>query len=184
MESKKSKEAKNEKEKEKTEEKQPQNEFSQEKFEEENIFLEFLKNSLLKEEQYKNEKSKKDKETLSKPNNSESSFISASIEKLKNGDDMDIMSELIALCEKLSLASDQIGDNLNMPRLLEEICKNLEKLYLPEIIIYSLQCINYILDINPGLASVLKRVGAIPNLKKFLLKILFFFLKIMYFYLY
>ena len=57
---------------------------------------------------------------------------------------MDIMSELIFLCEQLSLSSDQIGDNPNMPKLLEEICKNLEKLYLPEIIIYSLQCINYI----------------------------------------
>ena len=164
MESKKSKETKNSKDKEKTEENQSKNEFSQEKFEEENIFLELLKNSLLKEEQNKNDKSKKDKEILSKSNNSESSFISASIEKLKNGDDMDIMSELIALCEKLSLASDQIGDNINMPRLLEEICKNLEKLYLPEIIIYSLQCINYILDINPGLASVLKRVSAIPKI--------------------
>ena len=51
-----------------------------------------------------------------------------------------------------------------MPKLLEEICINLEKLYIPEIIIYSLQCINYILDINPGLTSVLKRVGAIPKI--------------------
>ena len=50
-----------------------------------------------------------------------------------------------------------------MPKLLEKICKNLEKLYLPEIIIYSLQCFNFILEINPGLTSVLKRVGAIPK---------------------
>ena len=50
-----------------------------------------------------------------------------------------------------------------MPKLLEEISKNLEKLYLPEIIIYRFQFINYIIDINPGLTSVLKRVGAIPK---------------------
>ena len=86
------------------------------------------------------------------------------MKKLQNGDDIDIMNELILLCEQLSLSSDQIGDNPNMPKLLEEICLNLEKLYLPEIIIYSLQCINYILDINPGLTSVLKRVGAIPKI--------------------
>ena len=84
--------------------------------------------------------------------------------KLQNGDDMDIMSELISLCEQLSLSSDQIGDNPNMPKILEEICKNLEKIYLPELIIYSLQCINYILDINPGLTSVIKRIGAIPKI--------------------
>ena len=40
---------------------------------------------------------------------------------------MDIISELILLCEQLSLSSDQIGDNPNMPKLLEEICINLEK---------------------------------------------------------
>ena len=50
-----------------------------------------------------------------------------------------------------------------MPKLLEKICKNLEKLYLPEIFIYSLQCFNYILEINPGLTSLLKRVGDIPT---------------------
>ena len=96
--------------------------------------------------------------------NTESSFLSQAITKLQNGDDMDIMSELILLCEQLSLASDQIGDNPNMPKLLEEICKNLEKIYLPELIIYSLQCINYILDINPGLTSVLKRLNIIPKI--------------------
>ena len=37
------------------------------------------------------------------------------------------------------------------------------KIILPEIIIYSLQCFNYILEINPGLTSLLKRVGDIPT---------------------
>ena len=140
--------------------------------EDDNLFLNFLKNAFMNE-QANNDDKDKDKEkpkepktikTLSKLNNTESSFLSASITKLQNGDDMDIMTELMLLCEQLSLSSDQIGDNPNMPKLLEEICKNLEKLYLPEIIIYSLQCINYILDINPGLTSVLKRVGAIPKI--------------------
>ena len=36
-------------------------------------------------------------------------------EKLRKGDDMDIMSELILLSEQLSLSSDLIGDNPNMP---------------------------------------------------------------------
>ena len=99
-----------------------------------------------------------------KLNNTESSFILSSTKILQNGDDMDIINELINLCTQLSLSSDQIGDNPNMPKLLEEICRNLEKLYIPEIVIYSLQCINYILDINPGLTSVLRRVDAIPKI--------------------
>ena len=70
-----------------------------------------------------------------KLNNTESSFILSSTKILQNGDDMDIINELINLCTQLSLSSDQIGDNPNMPKLLEEICKNLEKLYIPEIII-------------------------------------------------
>ena len=92
------------------------------------------------------------------------SFISTSLEKLKKGDDMDIMSELINLCDQLSICSDIVGSNPNMPKLLEEICKNLDKLYLPEIVIYSLQCINYILDVNPRMANILKKNNIIPKL--------------------
>ena len=162
MESKKKEKEKDDKNQknEKSNQKESSDDLSKEKLEEGNLFFEFLKNSLLGEEQSK-DKSKKDAKFL-KLNNAESTFISESITKLQNGDDMDIMRELISLSEKISLASDQIGENPNMPQLLEEICKNLEKLYLPEIIIYSLQCINYIIDINPGLTSVLKKVGAIP----------------------
>ena len=174
MESKSKKDEKNTNDKEKGQkEKEVQNESTQEKLEEENIFLDFLKNSFFKETENKDDFKNKDKEknndtkttkTIVKTTEKESGFLSSSIEKLRKGDDMDIMSELILLSEQLSLSSDLIGDNPNMPKLLEEICKNIEKLYLPEIIVYSLQCINYILDINPGLTSVLKRVGAIPKI--------------------
>ena len=91
-------------------------------------------------------------------------FITTSLEKLKKGDDMDIMSELINLCDQLSLCSEMVGTNMNLPRLLEEICKNLDKIYLPEIVIYSLQCINYILDLNPRLANVLRKNNVVPKL--------------------
>ena len=142
--------------------------------EQDDIFLDFLKYTFQKEQKFKDENSSKEKEKEKEKNikntknfsltEKDRDFLSSSIKKLQNGDDMDIISELILLCEQLSLSSDQIGDNPNMPKLLEEICINLEKLYIPEIIIYSLQCINYILDINPGLTSVLKRVGAIPKI--------------------
>ena len=142
---------------------EPKKEESSDLFkEEENLLFNIIKNSLLEEKEKEKEKEKEDQSN--KIPNVESGFLSSSIKKLQNGDDMDIMSELINLCEQLSLSSDQIGDNPNMPKLLEEVCKNLEKLYLPEIIIYSLQCINYILDINPGLTSVIKRIGAIPKI--------------------
>ena len=92
------------------------------------------------------------------------SFILNSLQKLKNGDDMDIMSELINLCDQLSISSELVGTNPNMPKLLEEICKNLDKLYLPEIVIYSLQCINYILDINPRLVNIIRKNNIVPKL--------------------
>ena len=92
------------------------------------------------------------------------SFLVKSLEKLKTGDDMDIMSELINLCEKLSLSDGSIGSNPNLAKLLEEICKNLDKTYLPEILIYSLQCLNYILDINPRLANNLRKNNIIIKL--------------------
>ena len=87
--------------------------------------------------------------------------ISQSLDKLSKGDDMDILSELMSLCNFLALSSERIGFNPSIPKLIEEICKNLTKTYLPEIIIYSLQCINHILDLNPDLTYVLKKVNAI-----------------------
>ena len=126
--------------------------------EEENLLFNLIKNSLLEERE--KEKSKND----NKLPNIEGDSLYSSVKKLQNGDDMDIMGELMKLCDKLSLSSDSIGDNPNMPKLLEEVCKNLEKIYLPELVIYCLQCINYILDINPGLTSVIKRIGAIPKI--------------------
>ena len=97
-------------------------------------------------------------------NASNNTFLTSAIQRLQTGDDMDIMSELMNLSDKLSLATDQLGANPNMPKLLEEICKNLDKLYLPEIIIYSLQCINYILDANSRLSNTLKKINAVPKI--------------------
>ena len=173
MQSKKSKEQNNpndkgnEKEKEKQPLKESPKEIEQDKFDDEKAFLDFLKMTFQKEDELKDKEKNTNKDKDKKYSiysEKDKDFLSKSVKKLQDGDDMDIMSELILLCEQLSLSSDQIGDNPNMPKLLEEICMNLEKLYLPEIIIYSLQCINYILDINPGLTSVLKRSGAIPKI--------------------
>ena len=90
--------------------------------------------------------------------------ISNSLKKMEKGDDMDILNELIKLREYLSISNERIGFNPNMAKLLEEICKNLIKTYLPELIICCLQCINYILDINPSLVSVLKKINAISSI--------------------
>ena len=93
-----------------------------------------------------------------------SSFILKSLKVLQNGDDMDIMNELINLSDQLSLSDGIIGTNPNLGKLLEEICKNLEKSYLPELIIYSLQCMNYILDLNPRLSNILRKNSIITKL--------------------
>ena len=109
------------------------------------------------------EETEKTKNKSIKPND-ENNFISSSIEKLQKGDEMEIMNELKILCEKLSLSRNEIWDNTNMPKLLEVLCNNLEKINLPKLIIYTLKCIYYILDINSSLISVLKRVNAIPKI--------------------
>ena len=67
------------------------------------------------------------KKTTSAVSPEESKFLQDQIAILKTGDDMDIMTCLITLCDHLSLSSDQIADDPNMPILLEEVCKNLEK---------------------------------------------------------
>ena len=126
MESKKPKEEKSTKDNEKKPEEGNPKETSKDKLaEEDNLFLDFLKYSLMKDDINKEEKSeqKNEKEKTSKykplKSYTESNFLSSSITKLQKGDDMDIMSELILLCEQLSLSSDQIGDNPNMHKLLE-----------------------------------------------------------------
>ena len=95
---------------------------------------------------------------------SQNDRISSALKKMETGDDMDILNELIHLREFLSMSSERIGYNPNIGKLLEEICKNLIKTYLPEMIIYSLQCINYIIDINPSLCSILKKINAISTI--------------------
>ena len=92
--------------------------------------------------------------------------ISQSINKLKTGDDTIILNELISLCDFLALSSDRIGFNPNMKVLLEQICNNISKTYSPEIVIYSLQCLNHVLDINPGLAFDIRRYNAVPSIMK------------------
>ena len=100
------------------------------------------------------------------PIKSKDDQISKSLDKIIKGDDMDILSELMSLCSFLSLSSERIGYNPSLPKLIEEICKNLTKTYLPELIIYSLQSINYILDINPEMIDVLQKNKAIPSIMK------------------
>ena len=92
--------------------------------------------------------------------------ISQSLNKLKEGDDKSILNELISLCNFLCLSSDRIGFNSNIGNLLEEICKNLSKTYMPQIVIYSLQCINHILDINPLLTYNLNKINGVSSIMK------------------
>ena len=77
---------------------------------------------------------------------------------------MDIMTILIELSQHLLLSNDTIADNPTMIQIIEEVCKNLEKTYIPELITYTLQCINNILDINPTFTSTLKKINAIPKI--------------------
>ena len=102
--------------------------------------------------------------SIKKEKESSNDRIASSLKKMETGDDMDILNELNILTEFLSMSSERIGYNPNIGKLLEEICKNLSKTYIPEMIINCLQCINYIIDINPSLVSILKKINAISSI--------------------
>ena len=82
----------------------------------------------------------------------------------KVGDDMDCLSTLMNLSEQLSIANDTIAEDPNLVALLQELVTMLERSYIPELVISTLQCINYILDINPAFTSILKKCGGIPRI--------------------
>ena len=97
MESKIQKEEKDSKDTEKKPEDENPKELTRKKSVDDNIILNFSKNSLKKDHINKEEKSEQ-KDKIEKPKNkqvkpnSENNFLSDSIAKLQNGDDMDIMN--------------------------------------------------------------------------------------------
>ena len=94
-----------------------------------------------------------------------SSFIKKALEELKSNDEMKIISELNNLCSELSMASDKIGEDIKIIDLIKELINLLDKFpFIPEISIMSLNCLNYLLDINPNSTSSIIKFNGIQKI--------------------
>ena len=77
-------------------------------------------------------------------------FIKNALEKLKSSDEMEIISALNELSCQLSMASDNVTEDIKTVELIHQLIILLDKFpMIPEISLISLNCLNYILDINP-----------------------------------
>lgn len=86
-------------------------------------------------------------------------FIAEIIEKLKNEDDMSVLNTLYTLSNELSMANDSLAEDQNCHMLIQELIQLFDKFYLPDISLFSLQCLNFLLDINPAYTSTIKKHG-------------------------
>ncbi len=94
-----------------------------------------------------------------------SSFIKRALEEFKSNDEMKILSELNNLCSELSMASDKIGEDIKIVDLIKELINLLDKFpFIPEISIMSLNCLNYLLDINPNSTSSIIKFNGIQKI--------------------
>ena len=94
-----------------------------------------------------------------------SSIIKKALEEFKSNDEMRILSELNNLCSELSMASDKIGEDIKIVDLIKELINLLDKFpFIPEISIMSLNCINYLLDINPNSTSSIIKFNGVQKI--------------------
>ena len=94
-----------------------------------------------------------------------SAFIKKALEEFKSNDEMRILSELNNLCSELSMASDKIGEDIKIIDLIKELINLLDKFpFIPEISIMSLNCLNYLLDINPNSTSSIIKFNGVQKI--------------------
>ena len=91
-----------------------------------------------------------------------SAFIKKALEEFKSNDEMRILSELNNLCSELSMASDKIGEDIKIVDLIKELINLLDK--IPFIPIKPLNCLNYLLDINPNSTSSIIKFNGVQKI--------------------
>ena len=94
-------------------------------------------------------------------------FIKQALESFKSNDEMVILSALTELCSELSMANDSVGEDQNSPELIKQLIILLDKFpMLPDISLFALNCINYLLDINPRSTSSVVKLGGVQKIVK------------------
>jgi hypothetical protein len=74
------------------------------------------------------------------------------------------LSTLYILTTELSMANDTLADDPQCPSLIQELILLFDKYFLPDITLYSLQCLNFLLDLNPAYTSTVKKFGGMPKI--------------------
>ena len=97
------------------------------------------------------------------PGNSQ--FIKNALEKFKSNDEMEIISALNELSSQLSMASDNVGEDVKVVELIHQLIILLDKFpMIPEISLISLNCLNYLLDINPHSTNTIVKYNGIQKI--------------------
>lgn len=92
-------------------------------------------------------------------------FIKETLDRLKIEDEIGILNTLYELSSTLSMSNDNIAEDPNCVNLIKEIVTVLDKsLYMPELGIAALLCLNNLLDINPRFHSAIVKFGGISKI--------------------
>lgn len=94
-------------------------------------------------------------------------FIKQALESFKSTDEMVILSALTELCSQLSMANDSVGEDANCSELIKQLIILFDKYpMLPDISLWALNCINYLLDINPRSTNTVVKYNGVQKIVK------------------
>ena len=93
------------------------------------------------------------------------SFIKTALNIFSQNDEISTLSALTELASELSMANDSVGEDRNFPELIKQLIILLDKYpLLPDISLWSINCINYLLDINPRSSSTVSKYDGIEKI--------------------
>ena len=106
--------------------------------------------------------------TFTKPvftSGSSASFIKTALNIFSQNDEISTLSALTELASELSMANDSVGEDRNFPELIKQLIILLDKYpLLPDISLWSINCINYLLDINPRSSSTVSKYDGVEKI--------------------
>jgi hypothetical protein len=84
------------------------------------------------------------------------------LEDLSSGDDMEVLQVLSRLAEELSMVQEDAISSYPIPQLVPILVQCLQRDSIPDVMLYSINCIVNLLDLLPNLARAFATAGAVP----------------------
>jgi hypothetical protein len=92
-------------------------------------------------------------------------FIKTALKIFSQNEETSTLNALTELSLELSMANDSVRNDPNFPELIKQLIILLDKFpILPDISLSSLNCINYILDINPRTSNTFYTYGGVEQI--------------------